>query len=411
MPGPLEGVKVVELGVWIAGPATAGILGDWGADVVKIESLSGDPARSFRSLLGRAMPDNPVFELDNRNKRGIALDVSTREGRDIALELIARADVFVTNVRVEGLKRVGLDEGTLRPMFERLVYGQITGYGLDGPDANRPGFDIAAFWARSGVAHLLTPDGGALPFLRGGMGDHSTGVAFAGAICAALVHRERTGRGQLVSTSLLRQGVYTIGFDLNMELAWGRHQPVARRESVMSPSVNNYRTADGKWFWVVGIEGDRHWPPLARIAGHPEWIEDSRFLSARDRAIHHAELTALLDAVFATKTLAQWAAIFDEEPDMFWSPVYSPEEILDDPQLAHAGGFLDVPGHSDSHGQPSVRMINSPADFHGSPTRARSLAPTHGEHTRELLRELGRSDRDIEELMEQRVVGSSDPAM
>ena len=179
MSGPLHGVKVVELGVWVAGPAAAGVLGDWGADVIKIEPLSGDPARTFQRMFGGDMPNNPVFELDNRNKRGIALDISTPEGREIALELLDQADVFVTNVRVDALKRAGLDYDTVSARNPRLVYGQITGYGLEGPDANRPGYDIAAFWARSGIAHMLTPEGGALPFQRGGMGDHTTGVTFA----------------------------------------------------------------------------------------------------------------------------------------------------------------------------------------------------------------------------------------
>ena len=234
------------------------------------------------------------------------------------------------------------------------------------------------------------------------MGDHSTGVSFAGAICAALLHRERTGEGQFVSTSLLRQGVYTIGFDLNMVLDWGRHQPISRRETVMSPSVNNYRTADGKWFWIVGIEGDRHWPPLARVAGHPEWIDDPRFATARDRAINHSQLTPMLDEVFASRTLAEWSVIFDTEPDMFWAPVQSPEEILDDPQLVHAGGLIDVPD-----GEGTRKMINSPADFHGSPGDPRSVAPGIGEHTRAILAEFGRTESEIEELLAARVVGES----
>ena len=209
MPGPLQGVRVVELGVWIAGPAASGVLGDWGADIVKIEPLSGDPSRLFRRMLSLTRDDNPIFELDNRNKRGIALDVSTAEGRAIVLDLVRDADVFVTNARAESVARAGLDYESLRAINPRIVYGQITGYGLEGPEADRPGFDIAAYWARSGLAHLHTPDDGEPPILRGGVGDHSTGVAFAGAIAAALFHRERTGEGQMVSTSLFRQGVYT----------------------------------------------------------------------------------------------------------------------------------------------------------------------------------------------------------
>lgn len=400
MAGPLEGIKVVELGVWVAGPAAAGILADWGADVVKIEPLSGDPARMFRFMLGGDMPNNPVFELDNRSKQGIALDISTPEGRQIATELIDAADVFVTNVRTEALLRAGLDWDTLHARNPRLIYGQITGYGLTGPDADRPGFDIAAFWARSGIASMLTPDGGELPFQRGGMGDHTTGYTLAGAISAALFHRERTGEGQMVSSSLLRQGVYTIGFDLNMVLGWGQHATIGRRTEMLSPSVNNYQAADRR-FWIVGLEGNRHWPPLARVVGHPEWIDDPRFATALDRAVNHEELTRLLDEVFATKTLDEWREVFDTEPDMFWAPVNDAFDVIADPQLQAAGGLVEVP---DPYG--TTTMIATPADFHGTPWAPRWIAPALGEHTVDVLRSLGRSDDEIEQLRAAGVIGT-----
>jgi crotonobetainyl-CoA:carnitine CoA-transferase CaiB-like acyl-CoA transferase len=198
MAGPMDGVRIVELGVWVAGPAAGGILADWGADVVKIEPPAGDPARTFQRMLGGDMPNNPVFELDNRSKRSVVLDLSTPEGREVALELIDGADVFLTNIRLSALKRIGLDHETLLARNRRLVYAIITGYGLDGPDADRAAYDIAAFWARSGIAHLLTPPGANPPFQRGGMGDHSVGLGCAGAISAALFAREKTGEGQLV---------------------------------------------------------------------------------------------------------------------------------------------------------------------------------------------------------------------
>lgn len=400
MPGPLEGINVVELGVWVAGPAAAGVLGDWGADVVKVEPLSGDPARTFQRMLGGDLLNNPVFELDNRNKKSIALDYSTPAGLAIMYDLLRRADVFVTNVRVDALERAGLGYDRVREVNPRLVYGQITGYGLSGPDANRAGFDIAAFWARSGIAHLLTPEGGDLPFQRGGMGDHSTGVTFAGAVSAALFRRERSGEGQMVSSSLLRQGVYTVGFDLNMALGWGQYPAIGRRTSMMNPSVNNYTARDGRRFWIVGLEGDRHWPPLARCVGRPEWIEDPRFATALQRAINHRELIAALDEAFATKDLDEWADVFATEPDMFWSPVCSPEEILNDPQLAAAGGLVEVP---DEYG--TTTMIASPADFHGTPWQPRWVAPRLGEHTDEILHAIGRTAADADELVATGVVG------
>ncbi len=394
MPGPLEGVKVVELGVWVAGPAAAGVMADWGADVVKIEPTSGDPARSFQFMYGGNPPDNPVFELDNRNKRGVAVDITTDEGRDAAYRLIDDADVFVTNVRAAALQRSGFDYATLSLRNPRLIYGLITGYGLSGPDADRPGFDISAFWSRTGMAHLMTPAGNTIPTLRGGMGDHSTGVTFAGAISAALFSRERTGKGQMVTSSLLRQGVYTVGFDLNMVLSWGRHPPINNRFEARNPSVNTYQSSDGKWFFVVGVEGDRHWPPLARVVGKPELVADPRFDNIRNRAINSEELRTILDAAFATRTMDEWVRIFDTEPDMFWSPIHSPDEILNDEQLQHAGGLVDVP-----NGNGTTRMIASPVDFHGTPGAQRSLAPRLGEHTREVLLEAGFSDDEIDRMI------------
>jgi len=195
MAGPMEGVKVVELGVWVAGPAAAGILADWGADVIKIEPPTGDPARMFGRMLGIDDGVSPPFEMDNRGKRSIVLDLTTDGGRASALELLSGADVFLTNVRPAALRRTGLDFETVAARNPRLVYGLITGYGERGPDADRAAYDVAAFWARSGLAHLLTRPGETPPFQRGGMGDHSAGMTLAAAVCAALVARTRTGKG------------------------------------------------------------------------------------------------------------------------------------------------------------------------------------------------------------------------
>ncbi len=383
MPGPLDGVNIVELGVWVAGPAAAGILADWGADVVKIEPPSGDPARRFGTMLGLDIDVNPPFELDNRSKRSVVLDLAAEKDRRHGLELIARADVFVTNVRVGALRRLGFDFESLAPAYPRLVYGLITGYGETGPDADRAAYDVAAFWSRAGVAHLLTRPGDTPPFQRGGMGDHAAGMTLAGAICAALVSRDRTGQGQLVSTSLYRQGAYTVGFDLNTYLMTGYPIAVGRRESMANPSMNNYAAGDGRRFWIVGLQVNRHWPPLCRAVSRPEWLDDPRFADARSRAIHAAELIAELDQIFATKPLAEWAEVFAAEPDLFWSPINSLEDVVADEQFHAAGGIVDVPDRNTV-----VPMVATPADFHSTPWTPRSPAPALGEHTDEVLAEL-----------------------
>lgn len=383
MAGPLDGIRVVELGVWVAGPAAGGILADWGADVVKIEPPTGDPARLFGRMLGLDDGSNPPFEMDNRSKRSIVLDLTTDGGLATARQLLTSADVFITNVRPDALARLDLDYPKVAALNPGLVYGLITGYGEKGPEANRPAYDVAAFWARSGVADLLTRPGDSPPFQRGGMGDHATGMTLAGAVNAALVARARTGEGQLVTTSLYRQGTYTVSFDLNTFLLSGRPIAIGQRETMFNPCMNNYLAGDGKRLWIVGLEADRHWPSLCRAVGHPEWLDDSRFTTACDRAINSRELIATLDAIFATKTLAEWAQAFAAEPELFWSPVNSMEDVLGDEQFHAAGGLVDVP---DDGG--SMPMIATPADFHGTPWAPRSAAPKLGEHTEEILAEL-----------------------
>lgn len=383
MAGPMEGVKVVELGVWVAGPAAGGILADWGADVIKIEPPTGDPARMFGRMLGIDDGLSPPFEMDNRGKRSIVLELTTDEGRASALELLSGADVFLTNVRPAALRRTGLDFDTVASRNPRLVYGLITGYGERGPDADRAAYDVAAFWARAGLAHLLTRPGETPPFQRGGMGDHSAGMTLAAAVCAALVARTRTGKGQLVSTSLYRQGAYTVSFDLNTFLMTGHSIAIGQRETMGNPCMNNYVAGDGRRFWIVGLQGDRHWPALCRAVGRPEWLTDPRFAAGRSRAANAVELIGELDEIFAAKPLDEWAKVFAGEPDFFWSPINSIEDVVADDQFHAAGGVVYVPD-----GDAGAPMVATPADFHGTPWEPRSAAPKLGEHTEDILAEL-----------------------
>jgi crotonobetainyl-CoA:carnitine CoA-transferase CaiB-like acyl-CoA transferase len=399
MSGPLDGVTVVEIGAWVAGPAAGGILADWGAEVIKVEPPSGDPARTFRQILGGDLPSNPVFELDNRSKSSIVVDSRADGGLALIEELIAGADVFLTNLRPAALKRWGLDHETLCERHPSLVYALLTGYGLDGPDADKPAYDIAAYWARSGIAAALRPPGGALPFQRGGMGDHTVAMTAAAMVSAALVSRERTGKGQFVSTSLLRQGAYTVGFDVNVALMWGLPVSIGKRETMRSPVLNNYQAGDGRWFWIVGLEGERHWPPLARAVGHPEWISDPRYATPAERAKNCPDLIVELDQIFATKSLDEWAEIFATEPDFFWSPVNTINDLVADEQFAASGGLTEVPGPDGN-----TTMLATPVDFHGTPWQARAHAPRLGEHTEHVLRRLGRTDDQIAQLVSDGVV-------
>lgn len=208
-------------------------------------------------------------------------------------------------------------------------------------------------------------------------------MTLAAAVCAALLARTRTGTGQLVSTSLYRQGAYTVSFDLNTLLMTGQQIAIGRRETMANPCMNNYAAADGKRFWIVGLQGDRHWPALCRVVGRTEWLTDARFAMARDRFANSRELIAELDELFATRSLAQWAELFDAEPDFFWSPVNSLDDVVADEQFHAAGGIVYVPD-ADS----SMPMVATPADFSATPAEPRRAAPALGEHTDEILAEL-----------------------
>lgn len=397
MIGPMEGVNVVELGFWVAGPAAGGILADWGADVIKIEPADGDPLRGFVLATG-ASDICPPFELDNRGKRSICLDLSTVRGKEIATSLIDDADVFVSNMRPGALKRLDFDYETLSERNPRLVYSLATGYGLSGPEADRAAFDLGGFWARAGVASALTVEGDEPPLQRGGMGDHMTGMASAGGIAAALFARERSGRGQQVSTSLMRIGAYMLGWDLNSHLRSGTPVRAIRREQMPNPIVTSYQAGDGKWFWLLCLQGDRHWPDVVAAIGAPELEHDERFATLFDRMRNCEELVKLLDGVFSKRTLAEWGEIFDAH-DVWWAPVQSVDELPDDEQARHAGVFVDVPTADGS-----AEMVATPIDFSQDSWTPRAMSPELGQHTEEVLLELGYEWEDIATLAGEGVI-------
>ena len=384
MAGPLEGIRVLELGFWVAGPAAAGMLADWGAEVVKLEPPDGDPMRGlFLNAAGVDVPINPPFELDNRGKRSISVNLQHAEGRVVAGKLIEWADVLVTNLRMGALARVGLDFPSVHARNRRLVYCNLTGYGTSGPDRDRPAYDVGAWWARAGVAMSLVPKGAEPPQQRGGMGDHTTAIAAVSAVCAALVARQRTGVGQFVSTSLLRTGVYILGWDVNTRLRFGRVESPYDRHHIPNPLVNCYRAADDKWFWLLGLQADRHWPDLVRALGDEALRDDPRFADIRVRREHATACVAALDAIFATRPLAHWTAAFDAA-GMWWAPVQTIGEMLDDPQ-ARAGGVITEAAVADG----TAEMVAGPAEFAGTPLAMPAMAPELGQHTEEVLLELG----------------------
>ena len=374
--GPLHGVKVVELGVWVAGPAATGLMADWGATVIKVEPPAGDPQRAVFGALGVAdQAGVPPFEIDNRGKKSVVLDLRTDEGLATMHGLLAEADVFVSNVRPAGLARMGLDPESLTARYPQLVYGLLTGYGSKGPDVDRAGYDVGAFWARTGLAHTLVAPGDNPPGVRSGQGDHTTGLAMCAGVMAALFDRGRTGRGRVVETSLLRTGIYTIGWDVGVQLRFGKRTGTKRREENPAPQILNYTAGDGRAFWLLGLEGDRHWPGLLEAIGRPDLASRPGFETARERAANAREVVAELDAHFATGSYAQWTARFDEF-DVWWAPLNSIPEAIEDPQVIASGAFVDM---TPQPGEAPYRAVNSPVDFGGySPVYG--PVPRLGEH-------------------------------
>jgi crotonobetainyl-CoA:carnitine CoA-transferase CaiB-like acyl-CoA transferase len=384
MSGPLEGYKVVELGLWVAGPSAAGILRDWGADVIKIEPPNGDPFRGWASaLMGVTAAINPPFELDNRGKRSVVLNLESDEGLAIARRLIDDADVLVTNMRPRVLEQYRLTYEHSAASNPRLVYCQITGYGMDGEDRDRAAYDIGAFWSRGGVGAALTPTGKEIPQQRGGMGDHMTGSGAAGAICAALLARERTGKGQLVHLCLLRMGAYMMGWDLALALRLNTRIEAYDRLHGPNPLIVSYKAGDNRWFWLLLLQADRHWPDLCRAIGRADLLTDERFAEITNRRANGTALVQELDAVFATKTLDEWATIFDHH-NVWWAPVFNVYDLVSDPVAERAGVLVQADGP-----EGPTRVIATPADFLGTPQQPQGWAPELGQHTEEVLLELG----------------------
>ena len=393
MAGPMHGVRVVELGLWVAGPACGGILADWGAEVIKVEPHQGDPFRGLEWLFPG--DSNPPFELDNRGKQSVVLDLRSDQGMEVMHMLLEKTDVFITNYRPGGLERLGLDPESLCAQYPKLVYASVTGMSLRGEEANRQAYDIGAFWSRSGLAHALSSNAEAPPIQRGGMGDHMTGLAAAAGVSAAVFHREKTGEGQLIETSLMRIGTYMLGWDHNVTAVTGEDVAVKGRDEQPNPLINCYKCSDGKWFWMLGLEGERHWPQVVTALDAAEWLEDERFLDIELRMENSSALTALMDSIIAKKSLEEWGLIFDRE-DVWWAPVQSSLELRNDPQSLAAGCWIKVETSDDG----TVEMVATPVDFSISDLAVRDLAPFLGQHTELVLHGLGIDWDRIEELKE-----------
>jgi crotonobetainyl-CoA:carnitine CoA-transferase CaiB-like acyl-CoA transferase len=342
----------------------------------------------------------PPFELDNRNKRSVAVDLRTADGHTFALKLIERADVFVTSLRLDAIERMKLDYATLSAKNPRLIYASINGYGHRGPDKNRPAYDYAAAWARSGLMATIAEPGQSPPAQRPAMIDHAVGLGLAGAISAALLARERSGRGREVNISLFSMGLWMNASDLTVGLMTGRSPQSESRTERVNPLWSSYRCADARWIYFVMIQGDRHWPDFCQALDKSNWLNDPRFKDSTARAQNCAALTGEIDRAVAARTADQWAPVFDRHK-LVWAPVRTDAEVLDDPQAEAIGAFAAV----DHPNIPGCRVVNSPVEFGDVPSQPHCAAPELGQHTEEVALEMGLSWDEIARLKASATLG------
>ena len=395
MAGTLHGVRVIDTASFLAGPCAATIMSDYGADVIKVEPLSGDGHRR----LSAGYPIDFTWQLTSRNKRGLALDFTQENGRAVLLRLIERADVALFNLRADQLQRYDLGYETLRRLNPRLIYAQISGYGLEGEEAGRRAFDVTGWYARSGILDVMhdkdiAPSPGA-----GGVGDHATAMSLFGAIMLALYRRDRTGEGAMVTTSLAANGAWANGLQVQGVLAGAAVMSRRDAEGFANPFSNIYGTGDGRYLMLALAAPAQEWPRLAAALGHAEWAADERFAKLKDAMTNRHVLRGLIAEAFATLTIEEADRLLKSH-DVTFSVVARLSEVVEDPQLIANGLVVatDVPeaGYE--------RTLATPFRLHDEPQRTPTRAPALGQHSREVLIEAGYDTAQIEALIAEGVL-------
>ncbi|WP_304339964.1 CaiB/BaiF CoA transferase family protein [Metaclostridioides mangenotii] len=388
--GLLKGVRVVELSSFVAAPCCAKLLGDWGAEVIKIEPLGGDGIRVMGGTFKSPYTDeeNPMFELENGNKKGISVNVKTKEGVEVLHKLLEKSDIFVTNVREQALAKMGLTYDQLKDAFPGLIHAHILGYGEEGPLKDKPGFDYTAYFARGGVSQSLMEKGTSPCNTAAGFGDHYAGISLAAGIMAALYKKQITGEGDKVTVSLFHTALYGMGMMVTTS-QYGNEMPISRAEP-NSPLMTTYRCKDDKWIQLALIQYNKWLPKFCDVINRKDIMEDDRFNDISVMPLHVNEMVEIVEKAMLEKTLDEWSVLLDAA-DLPFEKVQSCEDLLTDEQ-AWANDFLFKTTYA--NGNEGV-LVNGPVKFKTMGIKEYSPAPRIGEHTEEVLRELGYNDDEI----------------
>ena len=400
----LNGIRVVELATYIAGPAATVILGDFGADVIKVEAPSRpDPYRGA-NLRGGHSPTSPYpygYIADNRNKRAIALDIKQSRGREIFDTMIRTADVFVTNMPIPTRERLSIGYESIKGLNEKIIYASISAYGEHGPEADRPGFDSTALWARTGLMDLVKPSPDSPPARSlPGMGDHPTAVSLFAAIMTGLYRRERTGEGSHVSTSLMANGVWLNALLAQAVLCGAEVKCRPPREAAENPLHNLYQTRDGRWLHIVFNTNLHRWPEFVSLLGIPEIGQDPRFQSHESRLVNNRALIGILEPAFAARDYDEWVELLTANRFTF-GDIRKTEELLSDPQMVEGGVLRPIQDGAAG----ADYVVDTPLWVEQSPKMPPTMPPEFGEHTDTILSELGFNEQHIAELRRAGVVG------
>ena len=386
----LAGLRVIDAASYVAGPAASTVMADFGADVIKIEPPEGD---SYRRLAARHRTDYN-WQLTSRGKRALALDLKQAEGQAVMHNLVKQADVLVVNFNAGQLAEYQLQYELLRQLNPRLIFAQITGYGSRGPDRNKRAFDLAAWWARTGIMDMMKPLGGAPVNGVGGVGDHASAMSLYGVTMMALYDRERTGQGASVSTSLVANGAWSNGMQLQGVIAGFDLGLMLEAQGYRNPFVLSYATRDLGYIVLVGPAPAREWPRLCRALGHPEWLADPRFVDMQAIMQRRDEVRALFAAAFARLNLDAMAAALEAE-DVTFSVLEKNRDVVRDAHLIEN----EVIVKTDSEHPDYQWTVASPIQVAGQHKRVPTEAPAIGAHSRQIMAELGYAEAEIERLL------------